>query len=72
MWKKREVRERLGILRVCMSVCSFMLWSWQEEEGGKGSKSRSFLVPVGSCSESLNSSTVNWGWGGGCWGINLV
>lgn len=28
MWKKREVRERLGILRVCMSVCSFMLWEW--------------------------------------------
>lgn len=36
MWKKREVRERLGILRVCMSVCSFMLWELARGRGREG------------------------------------
>lgn len=34
--KKREVRERLGVLRVCMSVCSFMLWELARGRGREG------------------------------------
>lgn len=48
-------------LHECVASC---FGSWQEEEGGKESKiQKVFLVPVGSCSESPKSSTVNWGWG---------
>lgn len=50
---------------MCVASCP---GSWQEEEGRKESKIQVFLVPVGSCSESPESSTVNWGWDGGVLG----
>lgn len=66
-----EVMERSGVLRVCMNVCNFMLWELARGRGREGSKSglsctRGILLPI---SQLLHCEL---GWGGGCWGINLV